>query len=69
MKKFTLSLIAILGVLFVSAQDAAVAANQQEGMNSNGKIWVVMTVCLTILSGLIIYVASLDRKLGRMEKK
>jgi protein-S-isoprenylcysteine O-methyltransferase Ste14 len=69
MKKFTLSLIAILGVLFVSAQDAATAAVPQEGMNSNGKIWVVMTVCLTILSGLIIYVASLDRKLGRMEKK
>lgn len=69
MKKFTLSIIAILGVLFVSAQDAAATASQQEGMNSNGKIWVVMTVCLTILSGLILYVASLDKKLGRLEKK
>lgn len=37
-------------------------------MRSNGKIYVVVAVCLTILSGLFIYVFTLDRKLRRLEK-
>ena len=69
MKKFILSIIAIFTVFIVSAQDMASNNSQTEGMNSNGKIWVVMTVCITILSGLIVYVVSLDRKLSKLEKK
>ena len=68
MKKFLLFTFAFFSFLLVSAQDAA-SSNQTEGMNSNGKIWVVMTVCITILTGLILYVASLDRKLGKLERK
>jgi EamA domain-containing membrane protein RarD len=37
-------------------------------MRSNGKIYVVVTVCLTILIGLFIYVFLLDRKIRRLEK-
>lgn len=37
-------------------------------MRSNGKIYVVVAVCLTILIGLFIYVFSIDRKLSRLEK-
>ena len=37
-------------------------------MRSNGKIYVVVAVCLTILIGLFIYVFALDRKMTRMEK-
>jgi tetrahydromethanopterin S-methyltransferase subunit D len=37
-------------------------------MRSNGKIYVVVAVCLTILIGLFIYVFLLDRKIGRLEK-
>lgn len=37
-------------------------------MRSNGKIYVVVAVCLTILIGLFIYVFLLDRKISRMEK-
>jgi hypothetical protein len=37
-------------------------------MRSNGKIYVVVTVCLTILTGLFIYVFLLDRKISRLEK-
>ena len=37
-------------------------------MRSNGKIYVVVAVCLTILIGLFLYVFSLDRKLTRFEK-
>ena len=35
---------------------------------SNGKIYVVVAVVVTILSGLIFYVARLDRKITKLEK-
>jgi uncharacterized membrane protein len=37
-------------------------------MRSNGKIYVVVAVILTILVGLFIYVFLLDRKISRLEK-
>ena len=37
-------------------------------MRSNGKIYVVLAICVTILLGLLLYVASIDRKIGRIEK-
>lgn len=37
-------------------------------MRSNGKIYVVVAVCLTILIGLFTYVFALDRKIKKMEK-
>jgi hypothetical protein len=39
-----------------------------DAMRSNGKIYVVVAVCLTILVGLFIYVFLVDRKVRRMEK-
>lgn len=38
-------------------------------MRSNGKIYVVMAVCITILVGLIIYLVSIDKKIARIEDK
>lgn len=38
-------------------------------MRSNGKIYIVVAVCLTILTGLFLYVFSLDRKLSKLEKE
>jgi hypothetical protein len=38
-------------------------------MRSNGKIFVVMAVVVTILIGLFIYIATLDRKITRLEKE
>ena len=38
-------------------------------MRSNGKIYTVVAVCLTILIGLFIYVFSIDRKVSRLEKE
>ena len=37
-------------------------------MNSNGKIFVVMTVVVIILIGLFIYLINLDRKIKKLEK-
>ena len=38
-------------------------------MRSNGKIYVVVAVCLTILIGLFIYVFIVDRKVSRLEQR
>ena len=37
-------------------------------MRSNGRIYVVLAVALTILTGLVLYVVRLDRKISRLEK-
>ena len=38
-------------------------------MRSNGKIYVVVAVCLTILVGLFIYVMLLDKRIRKMERE
>jgi tetrahydromethanopterin S-methyltransferase subunit D len=59
----------VCGILinFVAfAQDAK--PEMADLMRSNGKIYVVVAVCLTILIGLFIYVFLVDRKISRLEK-
>ncbi len=51
---------------FVLAQQAPV--EMADGMRSNGKIYIVVAVCLTILIGLFLYVWNIDRKISRLEK-
>jgi hypothetical protein len=41
----------------------------QAGLRADGKIWVVMAVCLTILAGILFYLYSLDKKIKRLEQK
>jgi|694.fasta_scaffold04438_4 hypothetical protein len=48
------------------AQEKAAMADL---MRSNGKIYIVVAVCLTILIGLFLYVTSIDRKISRLEKE
>jgi hypothetical protein len=38
-------------------------------MRSEGKIYVVVAIGLVILAGLILYLYTIDRKAGRLEKK
>jgi hypothetical protein len=40
-----------------------------DSMVAQGKIYVVMFVCLVILGGLITYLILLDRKIKRLEKQ
>ena len=37
-------------------------------MRSNGKIYVVVAVIITIFAGIILYLIRLDRKLTKLEK-
>ncbi len=49
------------------------AQNEQpemaDAMRSNGKIYVVVVVCLVILLGLVGYVIRVDRRISRLEQK
>jgi hypothetical protein len=56
--------------LFVHAQDSLSRQKPQmaDAMRANGKIYVVVTVLVIILMGLFIYLITLDRKIGRLEK-
>lgn len=50
----------------VKAQEAV--AENADLMRSNGKIYVVVAVVVTILLGLFAYVFNLDRKISKLEK-
>ena len=66
LKRISLATMALLLSLAASAQDKVEMADT---MRSNGKIYVVVTVCLVILIGLFIYVSSVDRKVRKLEKE
>ena len=65
LQRISVTLFALLLTTMVSAQ--AVEA-ETDVMRSNGKIYVVMAVVITIVAGLFIYVVSLDRKISKLEK-
>ncbi|MES2646645.1 MAG: CcmD family protein [Bacteroidota bacterium] len=53
--------------LFAQATEEKV--QMAEGLRSNGKIYVVVAVLLTVLAGLIFYVIRLDKRISRMEQQ
>ena len=57
-----------LGLLLNAVVFAQDKPGMADTMRSNGKIYVVVAVCLTILIGLFIYVFIVDRKVSRMER-
>ena len=60
----------VCGILINAAAFAQDAKPEMaDMMRGNGKIYVVVAVCLTILIGLLIYVFLLDRKISRLEKE
>ena len=67
MVRFLLLFLALCinGVSFAQSNEVEMA----DTMRSNGKIYIVVAVCLTILIGLFLYVFSLDRKLSKLEKE
>lgn len=70
-KKAVLALLAFMNVISAFAQTSSAGTNADVNkgvMTSEGKIYVVMVIALTILAGLIIYVSRLDRKISKLEK-
>ena len=68
-KKVLFILIAILISVATFSQDTTdKTVGMADEMRGNGRIYVVIAVMLTILAGLIFYVARLDRKVSKWEK-
>ena len=66
MNKFTLIVAFLFFSIVANAQNTIEMADV---MRSNGKIYTVVAVCLTILIGLFVYIFSMDRKISRLEKE
>lgn len=70
MRKLILKFLAAAMLLLVNtASFAQDKSEMADVMRSNGKIYVVVAVCVTILLGLFAYVWSVDRKLKKLEKE
>ena len=71
MKRITTNRIIFLFMMMLTS--IASHAQGKDGgtdfMRSNGRIYVVIAVILTILAGLILYLVRLERKLNRLEKE
>ena len=66
-KKITSLLLLLLVSVACFAQDKK--AGMADLMRSNGRIYVVVAVVLTILIGLFLYMLRLDRKISKLEKE
>lgn len=72
MKSLTYCVLLISALAYSSfclAQDSIGTVTEPAvGMRADGKIYVVITIVLTILFILIAYLAIVDRKISRLEK-
>ncbi|HEX5653329.1 MAG TPA: hypothetical protein VFX58_09655 [Chitinophagaceae bacterium] len=66
-RKLLVMLVGILVSVIAFGQDKPVEMADQ--MRSNGRIYVVVAVMLTILIGLVLYLVRLDRKISKLEKE
>lgn len=69
-KIFATSLFSAISIWSMAQSNPAVHpfTAEEDPMRQNGKILVVMAVCITILIGLILYLVRLDRKITKLEK-
>ena len=58
----------LLAISFVLFAQEKPGVEMADVMRSNGKIYVVVAVILTIFAMLIIYLIRLDRKMSKLEK-
>lgn len=67
-KKIISLLPAIVFSIILNAQDGTKKVEMTDLMRSNGRIYVVVAVMLTILVGLVLYLIRLDRKISKLER-
>jgi hypothetical protein len=58
----------LLIFLFSASNALAQDAEMADGLRASGKIYVIVTIIMIVLTGLIVYLFSMDRKLSRLEK-
>ena len=66
-KLFVFSLLLLINFL-AHTQGTTDTVTMADTFRSNGKIYVVVAVILTIFAGIIIYLIRLDKKMTRLEK-
>jgi Na+/proline symporter len=69
LKKLVLFFVFACYQVVANAQAAVTDAKSNDLMRSNGRIFLVMTIVVFIVMGLLLYVYSLDRKISKLEKK
>jgi len=62
-------LLLLAGIILSTQTFAQENLAAETPMRSNGKIYVVLVICITILLGLFIYLLSIDRKIKQIEDK
>lgn len=67
-KHLALTVILFLTTYFASAQADPSAETVDGFMRSNDKIYVVMAVCIVILTVFFLYLIRIDRKVSKKEK-
>ncbi len=65
MKKIINALVTLMLAIPAYSQEVEMA----DKMRSEGKIYVLVWIILTILAGLVVYLITIDRKASRLEKK
>lgn len=69
MKKITACIpLILLTASLAFAQDAG-SVEMADKMRSEGKIYVVIAVMAIIFTGIVVYLFTLDRKIGKLEKE
>ncbi|MCO6497102.1 MAG: hypothetical protein J5I50_05515 [Chitinophagaceae bacterium] len=67
--KAHISLLAIMMLTVIGAYAQDTQEVVASPMESNGKIYVVMTVCLVILIAFLAYLVRIDMKISKKEKE
>jgi hypothetical protein len=62
-------LLLLAGIISSTQSFAQENLPAETAMRSNGKIYVVMAICITILLGFFIYLLSIDKKIKQIEDK
>ena len=68
-KHLLITLLLLSSSAMLHAQGGSKESSVGEFMRSNQRSYVVIAVMLTILTGIILYVVRLDRKISRLEKE
>ena len=68
--RFALLVLALLlPALQAAAQTASDTPEMADALRGSGKIYVVVAVVTVVLAGLLAFLISLDRKVGRLERE
>lgn len=69
-RPFLLRFLPLLTLLLVSQNlMAQQTVEMADRLRADGKIWVVVAVIATVFFGIIVYLVSLDRKIGKLERE